>query len=185
MSAAADRRAGTPLVGAVEGQNLRRRRSAMPRVCSNSSGCCSRPSWPGYARVRTSCSKTCCCATNWPSSPVLLEPGRVHSFAPGRRRAAAYGCSKDKKKPIRSCESATAPGLGAEDGIRTRDPYLGKVMRYHCATSARRPLGYQRREGRPRSVNLAALPDRARTRRIPPPGPRRCATAAPLPLDEQ
>src|SRR5947209_11809799 len=28
----------------------------------------------GGARVRTSCSKTCCCATNWPSSPVLLEP---------------------------------------------------------------------------------------------------------------
>jgi hypothetical protein len=25
---------------------------------------------------------------------------------------------------------------GAEDGIRTRDPHLGKVMRYHCATSA-------------------------------------------------
>ena len=24
----------------------------------------------------------------------------------------------------------------AEDGIRTRDPHLGKVMRYHCATSA-------------------------------------------------
>jgi hypothetical protein len=26
--------------------------------------------------------------------------------------------------------------IGAEDGIRTRDPHLGKVMRYHCATSA-------------------------------------------------
>jgi hypothetical protein len=25
---------------------------------------------------------------------------------------------------------------GAEDGIRTRDPHLGKVMRYRCATSA-------------------------------------------------
>jgi PD-(D/E)XK endonuclease len=25
---------------------------------------------------------------------------------------------------------------GAEDGIRTRDPLLGKQMRYHCATSA-------------------------------------------------
>ena len=28
--------------------------------------------------------------------------------------------------------------FGAEDGIRTRDPLLGKEMRYHCATSARR-----------------------------------------------
>ena len=27
--------------------------------------------------------------------------------------------------------------LRADDGIRTRDPHLGKVMRYHCATSAR------------------------------------------------
>ena len=27
----------------------------------------------------------------------------------------------------------------AEDGIRTRDPHLGKVMRYHCATSAWAP----------------------------------------------
>jgi hypothetical protein len=26
--------------------------------------------------------------------------------------------------------------LGAEDGIRTRDPNLGKVVRYRCATSA-------------------------------------------------
>lgn len=28
---------------------------------------------------------------------------------------------------------------GADDEIRTRDPNLGKVMRYHCATSARCP----------------------------------------------
>ena len=27
---------------------------------------------------------------------------------------------------------------GAEDGIRTRDPVLGKDVRYRCATSARR-----------------------------------------------
>ena len=26
--------------------------------------------------------------------------------------------------------------LRADDEIRTRDPHLGKVMRYHCATSA-------------------------------------------------
>ena len=26
--------------------------------------------------------------------------------------------------------------MRAEDGIRTRDPNLGKVVRYHCATSA-------------------------------------------------
>src|SRR2546426_4711719 len=28
------------------------------------------------------------------------------------------------------------PALRADDGIRTRDPHLGKVMRYRCATSA-------------------------------------------------
>jgi hypothetical protein len=30
----------------------------------------------------------------------------------------------------------TGPRNRAEDGIRTRDPLLGKQMRYHCATSA-------------------------------------------------
>ena len=34
------------------------------------------------------------------------------------------------EKPPLTCSD------GAEDGIRTRDPHLGKVMRYHCATSA-------------------------------------------------
>ena len=29
-----------------------------------------------------------------------------------------------------------SPLSGAEDGIRTRDPNLGKVVRYRCATSA-------------------------------------------------
>ena len=33
------------------------------------------------------------------------------------------------------CGKACDP-LRADDGIRTRDPHLGKVMRYHCATSA-------------------------------------------------
>jgi hypothetical protein len=32
--------------------------------------------------------------------------------------------------------ASTRDFVGAEDGIRTRDPHLGKVMRYHCATSA-------------------------------------------------
>jgi hypothetical protein len=30
----------------------------------------------------------------------------------------------------------------ADDEIRTRDPHLGKVMRYHCATSARSDLSH-------------------------------------------
>ena len=30
----------------------------------------------------------------------------------------------------------TADPIRADDEIRTRDPHLGKVMRYHCATSA-------------------------------------------------
>ncbi len=31
----------------------------------------------------------------------------------------------------------SADSIRADDEIRTRDPHLGKVMRYHCATSAR------------------------------------------------
>ena len=34
------------------------------------------------------------------------------------------------------CKPLTRTFFGAEDGIRTRDPHLGKVMRYRCATSA-------------------------------------------------
>jgi hypothetical protein len=30
----------------------------------------------------------------------------------------------------------SADSIRADDEIRTRDPHLGKVMRYHCATSA-------------------------------------------------
>ena len=40
------------------------------------------------------------------------------------------------RQPAKELDQDT---LGAEDGIRTRDPHLGKVMRYRCATSA---LGY-------------------------------------------
>ena len=73
----------------------------------------------------------------------------------------------------------------ADDEIRTRDPHLGKVMRYHCATSAehdrsralRRPLSRRRRElyptpavspksfpftGRVPRVHALAAPDRSR-----------------------
>jgi hypothetical protein len=39
-------------------------------------------------------------------------------------------------KPVK-CRHPTTGAIGAEDGIRTRDPLLGKEMRYHCATSAR------------------------------------------------
>ena len=35
------------------------------------------------------------------------------------------------------------PAAGAEDGIRTRDPNPGKIVRYHCATSARRAIRIQ------------------------------------------
>ena len=31
---------------------------------------------------------------------------------------------------------STGTPIRADDEIRTRDPHLGKVMRYHCATSA-------------------------------------------------
>ena len=55
----------------------------MLRTCSNSSGSCSPPSLPRFARARTSSSRTCCCATKLPSSSGPLEPDRVLSFAPG------------------------------------------------------------------------------------------------------
>jgi hypothetical protein len=42
-------------------------KSAMLWACLNCSGSCSRPSWPGYARARISCSRTCCYGTSLPS----------------------------------------------------------------------------------------------------------------------
>src|SRR5437763_15287854 len=58
------------------------RRCYLP-ACSNSSGFCSRSSWPGYGRARTLYSRTCCCATSSLSSPVRLEPDRALGFAAG------------------------------------------------------------------------------------------------------
>ena len=51
------------------------------------------------------------------------------------------GCAGSCQPPWYSAErgrgSASRPSpIGAEDGIRTHDPHLGKVMRYRCATSA-------------------------------------------------
>ena len=51
------------VLSAVVGrQNVARAGSAILRACLNCSGCCSRPSWPAFARARTSSSRTCCCA---------------------------------------------------------------------------------------------------------------------------
>jgi segregation and condensation protein B len=49
------------------GTTSRERRSAILKACLTCSGCCSRRSWPGRAYVRTSCSRTCSCATSSPS----------------------------------------------------------------------------------------------------------------------
>ena len=47
-------------------------------------------------------------------------------------------CPRERKTRVKA--TANKPPLtcnfGAEDGIRTRDPNLGKVVRYRCATSA-------------------------------------------------
>src|SRR6202050_4309308 len=51
---------------------------------------------------------------------------RPHQVPPAMRRATS---ALVEKSPL-TCYD------GAEDGIRTRDPHLGKVMRYRCATSA-------------------------------------------------
>ncbi len=44
----------------------------------------------------------------------------------------ATACGKNQKPQRRVLTLPTR----ADDEIRTRDPHLGKVMRYHCATSA-------------------------------------------------
>ncbi len=78
-----------------------------------------------------------------------------------RVREARYRCANRPKlyevvevatgfEPVWTALQAAASPLGhatvwslalrltrADDEIRTRDPHLGKVMRYHCATSAR------------------------------------------------
>ena len=51
----------------------------------------------------------------------------------------------------------------ADDEIRTRDPHLGKVMRYHCATSACTPCGvrvrlYPMPRGTPNPPRLCDAP---------------------------
>jgi len=54
---------------------------------------------------------------------------RVHGFA---GRCLASRPSHQARRHIIVDENLHR----ADDGIRTRDPHLGKVMRYHCATSA-------------------------------------------------
>jgi len=46
-----------------DGRTSDARQSAMLEVCSNFSASCSGPSWPRSARVTSSCSRTCSCAT--------------------------------------------------------------------------------------------------------------------------
>ena len=70
------------------------------------------------------------------SPAELIAPG----FELWRWRRESNPCAR-LCRPLPH-HSATPPlGLPpllprADDGIRTRDPHLGKVMRYHCATSA-------------------------------------------------
>ena len=68
-----------------------------------------------------------------------------------RRGGSGFGVSEVATgfEPVYTALQAAASPLGhatrsenpeaftrADDEIRTRDPHLGKVMRYHCATSA-------------------------------------------------
>ena len=48
-------------------------------------------------------------------------------------------CSPLPRLSANPPRDGSKPDLRADDGIRTRDPHLGKVMRYHCATSACAP----------------------------------------------
>ena len=82
-----------------------------------------------------------------PRAPFLgwAFPGGVASGSPpavgrrGRGRLVA-GCAAVLARFAAGAPSRHrnlgAEDIGAEDGIRTRDPHLGKVMRYRCATSA-------------------------------------------------
>ena len=97
-----------------------------------------------------------------------------------RRGESEDGQLRRVEKPPLTCSN------GAEDGIRTRDPHLGKVMRYRCATSAlgttlsrprQEPTKARRtgararlraRRGRPnRRPRLARFPTCTRTRPRP------------------
>ena len=73
----------TVLTRLWDGKSPRGRKSAMLRTCSNSSGCCSRRSWPGRVRARTSYSRTCSCGINSASSPDLLTLDHAIGCASG------------------------------------------------------------------------------------------------------
>ena len=85
------------------------------------------------------------------STPNPHPPGRIVI------NAVHQMGSSPAVHPLKSEGPPMGVPIGAEDGIRTRDPHLGKVMRYHCATSAwantlsRRPPPEQKgQSGRPR-----------------------------------
>ena len=87
---------------------------------------------------------------------------RVHGFA--GRCLASRPTHHIRFVPKRT--GFAADSIRADDEIRTRDPHLGKVMRYHCATSA--------------LVNVSAdLKDSSRFRPNPPHPPRRFIAASP------
>ena len=92
------------------------------------------------------------------SGSALRRPAELACAGLDRRPMRSQLPVRFRRSPNRRCpgpdhERSETPPLtcsdGAEDGIRTHDPHLGKVMRYHCATSA---LGSLYRVGRPGRV---------------------------------
>ena len=65
-----------------------------------------------------------------PGTSPLTRPGWPHTPTPSTSAADLCSC----------CSRRANPSFGAEDEIRTRDPRLGKAMRYRCATSAKDDL---------------------------------------------
>ncbi len=59
-----------------------------------------------------------------------FEPPRVSSLDP-KSSASADSATLANQKIARLKQICQGPTLGAGNGIRTRDPHLGKVMLYH------------------------------------------------------
>ena len=79
------------------------------------------------------------CIRSEPETRVFTEVGTgfepvytaLQAAASPLGQSTVYGFTT--KRTGTNCRSFL---IRADDEIRTRDPHLGKVMRYHCATSA-------------------------------------------------
>ena len=93
------------------------------------SHCANRPRGGGGNRTRVQGFAGPCLSHSAPPPAPTFPAGGIMALDI-RRTVRAWGLRDGIRR------------LRADDGIRTRDPHLGKVMRYHCATSALPPKAY-------------------------------------------